>query len=460
MFGLVKGIMTGASARFTNIALGRNDLELAKKYFSVGLTIYAGLCVIFFVLAESIGVWFVNTQLNIPTERMVAANWVFQFSILILINSLLSVPYSASIIAHEKMGIYAYVGIVEVLLKLGIAYLIIFVTYDRLIVYGFLLLLSEVIVRMIYRCYCVKSYIECRYHFYKEKSIYKEVISFSAWNIFGVSSTLIKGQGLNILLSMFFSPSVNAARGIAYQVNHAILQFSNNFYMSVRPQITKNYARNEFANMHKLIFRSSKMTLYLMLALSLPVLLEAPYIIQIWLGQTPEYVIVFVRYMIVISIIESMANPIITAVHATGKVSFYQITQGSITALNIPISYIFLKFGHSPTIVFQVSLLIAIILSVVRVLILRRLMPFPAISYISEVLLKGVFVFVLSLILPYYVNKLTEPNLIHVIGIIILTEICIISVVYAIGLNSEERLFVKNIINTFIHKFKKQRNGN
>lgn len=455
MFGLVKGVMTGASARFINIALGRDDKPLAKKYFSISLTIYAGLCLIFVLLAETIGLWFVNTQLVIPSDRMIAANWVYQFSILVFINSLLSIPYTASIIAHEKMGVYAYVGIIEVVMKLAIVYVLYLFAFDRLILYGFLLLTSEVIVRMIYRVHCVRKYDECKYKWYKDWATYKEIITFSSWNIFGVTSSMIKSQGLNILLNVFFNPTVNAARGIAYQVNHAILQFSNNFYMSVRPQVTKYYARNEIKEMNKLVFRSSKMTLYLMLILSLPVLIETHYILSLWLGQVPDYAVDFVRYMIVISIIESMGYPIITAVQATGKIAKYQIVQGTLTALNIPISYILLKyFDCQANIVFQVSFIITTMVAIARVIILSKLITFPVKEYFYQVFFKGLSVGVLAAILPFCIHRTLESNIFSVIYTIAVLEISLMATIYFLGLQKDEKTFIKGTITNIKKKFK------
>lgn len=258
MMGLLNGAMSVSTQRYLTYELGKGDMLRLKQVFSTCMTIFMILSLIVIILAETIGLWFLYNKMVIPEERMDAACYVYQFSILACILSLITNPFNATIIAHEKMDVYAYVSILEVALKLVIVYLLLVIPTDRLITYGILILASQFIVALCYIIYCWKKFSETHYHFYWDKPLFRELISYSGWNLYGSAAGLVKGQGLNILLNMFFNPAVNAARGIAYQINSAITQFFTNFYTAVRPQITKYYATGEINEMTKLVFRSSR----------------------------------------------------------------------------------------------------------------------------------------------------------------------------------------------------------
>ena len=423
MIGILKGVMAGSSSRFITFALGRNDLVLGQKYFSICLTVYMALSILIVLISETFGLWFLNTQMTIPEDRLVAANWIYQFSILSIVNGLLAGPYSATIISHENMSLYAYIGIFESVYKLCIAFALTIAPFDRLILYGFLILMGEIVVRMVYRTYCYKRYPESHYRFYREKALYKEILSFSIWNMFGSVSTMIKGQGLNILLNIFFNPVVNAARAIAYQVNGVLNTFVHNFYTAVRPQITKYYSQGDKENLFKLIFRTSKLNFFLILLISLPLMLEAPFIINLWLGQLPDNVVVFFRYIVLISALEGMQDPLMTTAQATGKIARYQIIVGVTTMMIIPISYILLKLGAQPVIVFQVSLFIAIICLIFRVILLKKMCDFPVAEYFKQVLLNALSVAILSVFVPLIIHINIDTCLFRVL-VVCCVSIC------------------------------------
>ncbi len=454
MVGIIKGAMTGASTRFLNIALGKEDITLANKYFSVSLSIYFILSVVAVIIGETLGLWFLNTQLIIPEERIVAANYIYQFSILTLVNSLTAIPYSAAIVAHEKMGVYAYLGITESAIKLLIAFLLMYVSCDRLILYGLLMLFSEIVIRLISRAYCIKRYSECKYRLYKDKATYIEILSYSGWNLLGVVSTMIKGQGLNILLNMFFNPVVNAARGISYQVNHAIVQLGTNFYTAVRPQVIKNYARGDTNEMFKLVFWSSKITLYLMAIISLPVFIDADNIIKLWLGNYPDHTIEFVRYMIIISVFDTISYPIATSIQATGKVAVFQIVVAIMTFLNIPVSYILLTLGFPPVTVYQVSLIIQAIMFVARLFLLDRLIRFPIIEYLKVMIGRGFVSVLMAFAIAYYIHTFMGDSIISMILFILISIVISGSSFYLLGLSKEERTSLDKLIVKAIHKHK------
>lgn len=448
MMGILNSAMSSSIQRYYSFELGkgRGNIEQLKKTFSVSMYIYFLLCVIFVGVAETIGLWFLNNKLVIPEDRIVAANWVFQFSVLSIINQLLVNPFNATIIAHERVNIYAYVSILEAVLRLAIVFVIPYIPVDRLALYGFLYFLMSFIITMIYRFYCLRNFEECKLHYYKDGKLFKELLSYCGWNIFGSSSALVKSQGLNILLNMFFNPSVNAARGIAYQINAAIQQFSSNFYTAVRPQITKYYAQGDMDNMLKLVFRSSKWSFYLILFLSLPIIIETPYIVQLWLGQTPEYVIPFTRLIIAITAVDGMAHPLMTTAHATGRIALYQTSIGVATLLNIPISYIFLLYGASPLVVFIISLILCILCLFIRLWIVYRLIKFPVLRYIKDVFGKVVIITLLASIVPLSLKQYLPDSVAAAWFVLFISLLCSAFTIFFFGFEESERDYVTTTI--------------
>lgn len=450
MMGILNNAMAVSTQRYLTYELGKGNITRLKQVFSTCFLIYILLSGIFLILAESIGLWFLNNKLVIPSNRIIAANWVFQFSIFSCINTLLANPYNAVLIAREKMNVYAYISIIEVIFKLAIVYLLIIIPYDRLIVYGLLFLITNFIVTMIYRFYCIRNYEEVHFNFYWNKELFTQLLSYSSWNIFGSLSGLMKGQGLNILLNMFFTPVVNASRGIAYQVNTAITQFFTNFYTAVRPQITKYYAQGDLENMFNLVFRSSKFSFFLIFLLSLPIIIETPYIIYLWLGQLPEYVVSFTRLIVLISAIDSMASPLMTTCHATGKIKLYQSVVGTLIILNIPISYCLLKYMECPPIsVFIVSLIISIIALFVRLWIVKKvIITFPVLKYIKEVICRSFFIVGLSSILPLILHIYLPTSFLSFCIVVSTSIFSILFFIYLLGLTPNEKksmtVFFKN----------------
>lgn len=442
MMGMFNGAMSSSIQRYLSYEIGKENKEQLRKTFNVCFFIYVFMCIVFLLAAETVGLWFLNTQLVIPNDRIIAANWVYQFSIFSVVNSLLVNPYNATIISHEKMGVFAYISILEVILKLVIVYLLLIIPIDRLIVYGFLFMLMSVAITMVYRIYCIRHFPESHIKWYSDRVLFKQLLSYSGWNLFGSVAGVVKGQGLNILLNMFFNPSVNAARGIAYQINTQVSNFFSNFYTAVRPQITKYYAQGKLNEMTTLVFQSSKFAYYLILLLSLPIIVEAPFIIDLWLGQLPEYVVQFVRIILVVTAVDAMANPIMTTAHATGKIALYQSVVGTMTIFNIPISYMVLKYGNSPVSVFVVSLLISVLCMFTRLLIVRKLVNFPVKLYIKQVYGRVILVTVFSLILPLILYRSFEVNLWSAIFV---CSVCLVSTcisVYSFGLTKHERLSI------------------
>ena len=306
MFSFFNGAMSSSTQRYITFELGRGDFDQLQKVFQTSVNIHLLVALLILFLGETIGLWFFYEKMVIPASRMTAAFWVYQFSIITMMVMIVSVPYNAAIIAHEKMSIFAYISILEVLLKLGIVYLLYLTRSDKLIMYAALLCATQLLIRIVYGHYCSCHFKEVRYYWGWDLKLFKEMLYFGGWNLWGGFATVLFSQGINILLNMFFGPFVNAARGIAVQVQGAVTQFSTNFQTALNPQITKSYALGDFTYMHSLIFRSSKFTFLLLAVISFPILLETEMILQLWLNMVPAYTVVFVRLMLCITIIDAM----------------------------------------------------------------------------------------------------------------------------------------------------------
>ena len=330
MFGFINASMSSATQRYITFALGKGDIADLRKIFSTALQIHVLIAALIVVLGETVGLWFMYTQMQIPADRMNAAFWVLQCSIVSSVVMIISVPYNADIIAHERMSAFAYISIIEAVLRLAIVYLLLAFSYDKLILYAFLTLAVQLLIRFCYSSYCNKHFPESKYRHVWDKSLFKEMTGFAGWGMFSSLSGILSGQGLNMLLNVFFGPVVNAARAVAVQVQNAILQFIGNFQMAINPQITKTYANGEMEDMHKLMFRSARFTFYLLFVVSLPVLFETNFILTVWLKTVPENTVIFLRIMICVSLLYPLSNPLIIANQATGQVRNFQFVSGLI----------------------------------------------------------------------------------------------------------------------------------
>lgn len=444
MFSLLSGSLSAAVSRFLTFELGRNDLVSLRKVFSSALCVHALLALFVLVLSETLGLWFLNYQMNIPADRMIAANWVFQFSLFSFLLGLFSVPYNASIISHERMGIFAFVGIGDTLLQLGIVLFIAFggICSDKLIVYASLLVVKGMLFQLFYFYYCRKSFKECRFKLSLDKQLLKEMTGFAGWNFIGASSAILRDQGGNILLNLFYGPALNAARGVANQVSNAIGSFVGNFMIALNPQITKSYAAAEYGYMFSLIFRGARFSYYLLLWLALPVLLNTQYILSIWLNVVPEHTILFVQLVLVFSMCETISNPLITVMLATGKIRNYQIVVGGLQMMNFPLSYIFLKMGFLPEIIVMVAISLSLICLGARLILLRDMIQLPVARFLRHVCGNIIVVTILSLTVPLYARWELPDNL---FGFIFSCIICFGwggIILYRFGCSVSERKFL------------------
>lgn len=454
MFSFLSSAMATASQRYFSFDLGKNDQQQLKKTFGVTLSIYLLLILIVVVLAETIGLWFIHTKLVVPPDRVIAARWIYQFSILSLALTIYTAPYMALIIAHENMNVYAYISIIEVILKLGVVFIIPFFKIDTLIIYGFLLMLTVFINTSLYRIVCKIKYPESKVQLQFDRKLSREILSYTGWNVFGASVGIFKFQAVNILLNQFFSPIVITARSIASQVNSAVVSFAQNFSTAVRPQIIKSYAQEKFSEMNNLVFQSSKLTFYLMFIFVLPLYLEMPFVLKLWLKEIPEYAILFTQLALIDALIDSISFPIMTAAQATGKIKLYQAIVGGILLLNLPISFVFLLKGFSPQIVFYVAISLTFIAFISRLLIIKKLIYFSVRDFLRHVFIPLLICSFISYFVMSYLRNLYTEGYIRLFAIIVLSSLIITSLMSFIVLNSCER---KKVIGFIANKIIKDK---
>lgn len=452
MFSMLSGSLSAAISRFITFELGTGNKEKLARVFSSSVTIQLGLCAIVLILAETVGSWFLNTKMVIPENRMYAANWVYQLSLLTFVIKLISIPYNAAIIAHERMSAFAYISIFEAVCKLIVAYCIVISPIDRLILYAIMLAAIAIIIRLIYGVYCKKRFEECTYHFIYDHNLLKQMFGFAGWNFIGASSALLRDQGGNIIINLFCGPAVNAARGIAVQVNNAIHSFVTNFMTALNPQITKSYASGDRQYMMTLLFQGARLSYYILLLLSLPVIVNTHYILQLWLGQVPEHTVLFVQLVLIFGMCESISSPLVTAMLATGKIRNYQLVVGGCQMMNLPVSYILLRLGAIPETVLIVAIVISQLCLATRLYMLRGLIGLKARDFIKKVYINVLVVTMLSAVIPFIIARTFEDHLGSFIVSCVVTISLTLLVEFYVGCTARERDFVVSKVKTIVRK--------
>lgn len=449
MFTILSGSLTSAISRFITFELGKGDNEKLKTIFSTSINIQLGLSLIIVIIGEIVGIWFLNTQMNIPSERIQAANYILHCSLGIFVLNLLSIPYNSAIIAHEKMAAYAYISILDIILKLIVSYAIFFSPYDKLASYGILLLIEALFIRLIYGIYSKRKFEECNYHLEYNKVVLKELMSFAGWNFLGVTAGTLNTQGVNILMNLYFGVTVNAARGIALQANAAISQFVQSFTTAINPQITKSYASDDKAYMHSLIYRSSKFSAFLFLFIAIPLSVEAPQIFEIWLKNPPEYAIIFFRLGLLGILFDSvLANSLMIAIFATGDIKKYQIYVTIWGGTVFLITWFAYKLGSSPEATYIIYSIIYCIVLYVRLHIIQQKIQLSIKKYFQTVLARFIPVAIISFILPLIITSVLPQSILRVITttIISISNTCFF--VFVFGLTSYEKQIVLSKIET------------
>ena len=453
MFSFISSTLTNASQRYFSYYLADENWDNLNKYFSLNCMVYFLLIIFSSVFLETVGNWVVLNKLNIQTERMDAVMWVYQFSILTFIFGIIAAPYQAFLVADENLKIYSIISIFEGGMKLLIAFVLNVTRADKLIIYAFLVFLVSFGTTFFYIGYCLLKYKKLKLKFIREKSIYKEVFSFIGWNFIGSIASIGKGQGINIIINMFFGSIVNASRGIASQVNNTVMSFAQNFMKAVQPQITKAYANEEKNRFLDMISFASKLSYFLLFFVALPLICNLDFVINLWLGDVPRYTVIFIKLALVDTLIGCITEPICTAVQATGNVKWYQIIVGGMNLLNLPFTFIVLKITENPIYPFIISIILSIGMGVARIILFSNVYEFSFVKYFNEIILPSILMTSVS----SSINFIFFSGAIDFIELIIkvfFSLVVNISLFYVIGLNSSEKNI---IIKTIKLKFRKEK---
>ena len=455
MFSLISSSLSSSVSRFITFGLGKGDKKELNTIFSTSVNIHIILAIIVVIAIETIGIWFLNNKMTIPADRLTAAHWVLQCSTFMFTIGLLSTPYNAAIIAHERMDVYAYFTLFDAFSRLAIIFAIKYYGGDKLILLAIISIIPALIKQFYYWYFSKRKFEECTYYAVWDKKIFKEMFSFAGWNFIGCTAGLTKDQGVNIAINIFTGPAINTARGIAMQINGIISQFIGNFMVAINPQITKEYAVGHYKRMHKLIFNGTRFSYYLFMLLSIPIFLEIETILYIWLGQVPEHTILFTRLVLILSLAEILSNTLITAQNATGRIRNYQIIVGGTLLMNFPASYIMLRMGYIPEVTIIVAIAISQICLLERLLFLRKTVLLPSFEFLFKVYFNVIIVTILSAITPTFLYISIENETCRFFSVCISSVISSGVIIYLIGLDKNERNIVVQQVRKISKRFKK-----
>lgn len=442
--GFLNGTLSTASSRYITVALGKGDALRCKQVFASVLQVNILLCVFVVLASETVGLWFLVNKMQIPEGRMNAALWVYQFSVATVILNIISVPYNASIIAHERMKAFAYISLFDAFAKLGIAILLTTSwSADKLIVYALFLFLIQLVDRIIYGQYCVRKFQETRYSPYYDRTLLKEMLGFVSWSAYGSFVSVGFTHGLNILLNLFFGPAVNAARAVSVQVQSNVNNFVQNFQTAINPQLTKSVAVGSFEKSRELLLASTRFSFYLLCILGLPIICEADYILHLWLKEVPPHTVFFVQLMLTISIWQSLAYALRTVNQAEGNIKKFQLYECSLLLFIVPVAYVCLKMGYSPESVFVVHLVIELMANLVRIKIVLPKIGMSLSDYFKKVYYKVLPIFLLPLAIVYPLHEQYESGLLRFLCSIVIVELMVLVMVYSVGINTKEKAFLR-----------------
>ena len=451
MFGIISNTMSTGSMRFIATAIGKE--ENVQETFSAVFFIHCIIALLTFVLLESVGLWFLWTKLNISPDRMEAAFWILQFSTISSLILITQIPYNACIIAHEKMGAFAYLSILDVSFKLAIAFSIKLFSGDKLILYGFLLLLQSMIMLFIYRIYSQKKFKECHYKKVKNKRQILDILSFSGWNTIGSVAWILNTQGICILFNMFYGTVINAAINIANQINDKVGSFVNNFQTASNPQIVKLYASGDIQQMFNLVVNTSKFSAFVYMALMIPLFLEMDVVLKIWLSYgIPQYTLEFAQIVLIQSLIIDMDRPFMKILHATGKLKLYSITAGLCLLLTLPVDYILLKNGVTPTFVYVINIIPWIFEFLILIFLVKRYTGMGGWAFFIKLIFTISIIFIISFFPSFYLKQEISTEWIQIISVSLLSWILLFISIYKIGLNEHLRHIIRHKIKDFFNR--------
>lgn len=449
MFAMFSGSLAGGTQRFLTYAMGEGDMIKLRKTFSISFELHVGISLFLFILAETIGLWVLYTQMNIPEGRMTAAFWVYQFSVVAFIVSLAQIPFMSCLIAHEKMDMYAYMSIYDVVMKLLIVFLIQWLTFDKLILYAGFLLFVNITSVVIYNIYCRNHFEECTFKMQWDKSLAREISAFGCWDIFGSSIGFFSGQGINILLNIFFGTMVNAAHGISNTVNGCIVGFANNFQTAVNPQIVKLYAAKEYDKLYKLVVNNARIAEYLFLFIAIPAFLEVDFFLTLWLGEYPDYTAIFVRIILIQSALQVVNRPMVMMVHATGHMKWPNLTVGISLMTMFPLSYLALKFGCLPTTVYWICAAIWSLENIWDIYWSHHYAGIPVKMVLKEIYANIIAGAAVMFTIPYYIAVQMDEGWIRFFAVCGTSVVVSLIVVYFWGMTHGMRAMVLEKLHFF-----------
>ncbi len=454
MFTFIGGSLTSGVQRYVAYAIGKDDSLLLKRTFQTTVTIFWIFAIISMCFIECFGIWFLNNKMQIPQDRICAANWVLQFSIMTFVVNLISIPYNSTIVAHEKMNIYAYVSLFECFSKLLLAFSLPLIFFDKLIYYGAIMFCISLCIRLYYHYYCRKHFLECRNLSLEwDKKLGVNLLKYSGWNVIGTFANLGKQQGLNIVVNLFFGTIINASHSIASQVNGVINQFINNIYMATRPRITKLYACGKTDDMWNLVLSSSKLAFFLLIILCVPAIIEIDYVLELWLKEVPEYTTNIVILLLCTTLIETQTNQLFAAFQAANKIKYCQIYSSSILLLCIPFAYIGVKYiCHNPLLPYLVSVSLSVVFISALLLVARKELHLSVSLYMKKVILPNLLCFSILFLCVEIISRNLEQSFLRLLVTILSTVLIAPIVVYIFGLSRQERNIVCNIVKTRIFK--------
>lgn len=450
MMAFLSWAMSSATQRFFSFEIGKNNKLQLNNVFKMSVNIHFIIILIVVIFLETLGLWFVNNYLVIPIDRLDAANWIFQYAIFSFCCSIMTVPYSAAIIANEKMSAFAYISIVDVFLKLGMVFLLNLSWADRLETYGLLMSLVSFFNLICYYAYSRYHFSMTKFQLFWDVNLFKTLFSYTGWNLFGNLAAVMANQGVNILLNLFFGATVNAARAIASQVNSAVIGFVSSLQMSINPQIIKSYAANDKEYMLKLVFSGARYSFFLLYILTLPILFQTEFVLEKWLINVPHNTAIFCKLMLVDALITCLSGTLMTAAQASGKIRLYQIIVGGVLLLNLPLSYVLLSNGEPPYMVTIVSILMSILALIFRLMLLKKIINLNISSFIVNVLIKVMLVIFCTLPPLLLIDSLSANeglNFIYTSGVVFMISV---SGIYFVGLTMAERKYVKNKVKMYL----------
>lgn len=442
LFVYINNVMISSTQRFLNYYMGKDETHNVKLYFSLSLLLHLIIGIISIIVTEGVGLWFLYNKMVLPPERFNAAFWVLHITTLITFSRIIRTPYNACIIAYERMDFYAYISIVDVVLKLAIVYLLTIINMDKLILYACLGMAVSYFITFVYKYYCNHNFPISKFQLQWNKNSFNDLLSFSSYSLLGNMANMASQTMVNLVINTFYGVVVNAAVGISNQLSKGIYGFIVNFQIAFNPIIIKTYAKNEFIQLKQLIFRVSKLSYYLMFCLSLPVMFYTNEIFGLWLGEVPTFTVGLCHMTILTMLVNSLAEPLWKTVQASGQIKKYQIVVSIIIILALPLSYIALRMGFSPVFVFGVKLFVIFCAYLYRLYYANSLIHFSIIQYVREIILPVIFVSFVSLTLSYVVVCLGYHYFASSILLVVLTLL----VIYFIGTTTSEKQFFIEIM--------------